>query len=1335
WARPAVLAAAGELPVHGRIADQARRTPDATALIHRGRSVTYREMEEQAEAVAWRLRRLGVRPGDRVGICVERSTSLVAALLGTLKTGAAYVPLDPVYPEARLALMVEDAELAAVVTRSSLIARLGERGAGVPAVFLDGGPDADRGAVSEPVPPPPAELDLELPAYVMYTSGSTGKPKGVVVTHANVKRFFDAMNVELPVERDAEGSPGTLLAVTSISFDISVLELFWTLARGFRVVIQDEAPSRKTVSAVTTAPAAATRPLDFSLFYFADAAGPRDGRYRLLLEGAKLADRRGFAAVWTPERHFFAFGGLYPNPAVTGAAVAAVTERVAIRAGSVVLPLHDPLRVAEEWAVVDNLSNGRVGISFATGWHPDDFVLAPDRYAERKAALREGIDTVRRLWRGEVVRRRNGLGQEVEVGVQPPPLQAELPVWITAAGNAETFRLAGELGAGVLTHLLGQSVADLAAKIAVYRRAWQEAGHPAGGGHVTVMLHTFVGSDEQDVRALVREPFLRYLRSSGDLLGAFAREHGEDVSQLSEAEREALLDHAFTRFYEGNALFGSVAEARRQAERLRAMGADEIACLIDFGVDTDAVLASLENLAALRELAAAPAPEAHPASHPEADPEVDTIPAQIARWGVTHLQGTPALAAMLAADSESLAGLRPLRHVLLGGEALQPALANQIAGAIDGVLHNIYGPTEATVWSLRHPVRPGDERVPIGRPVGKDTVYLLDRWGNPVPEGVPGELFLGGFGISAGYWRRPDLTAERFLPDPFADRPGARLYRTGDLARWQSDGVVQFLGRLDHQVKIRGVRIELGEIEAALDAHPGVAEAAVVAREDGGERRLVAYVAPAAGAGAGLVPRGSLPPGQPSFHMPNGLLIAHLSDIQASAGYQEIFADEIYLRHGVTLPDDAVIFDVGANIGLFTLFANQNALRPKVYAFEPFPATFSTLRANVDLYGLDVHLYNRGVADRPGRAEFTFYPNAPGLSGRYAGTEEDRAEIRAIVVDWLARVGRADASGQELEEVLDEQLRTEVHPIELTTVSDAIREHGVERVDLLKVDAERSEWDILAGIRDEDWPKIDQIVLEVHTRELLERISALLTEKGYDLGTEDVAVVEQNEDGADSPGVHVHMLYAVKRERRAGIAARRSNRTGAAPLSTTELRRYLGERLPESMIPAVFVTLPELPRTPNGKVDRRALPAPAADRPELETEYVAPQSRTEELIAAVWQQALGRERIGIHDNFFEVGGTSLLLVEVQTRLKQALGRDITVVQMFRNPSIHALARFLDTEQPAVTAAATVEAAEDRARLQAEALRGGTAGGAAIDRQRQFLEERRKKRGFGRPPGR
>src|SRR5256885_17069737 len=132
------------------------------------------------------------------------------------------------------------------------------------------------------------------------------------------------------------------------------------------------------------------------MFYFsADQGEDPANKYRLLIEGAKFADEHGFAAVWTPERHFHAFGGLYPNPSVTSAAIAAITSRVQIRAGSVVVPLHNPIRVAEEWAVVDNLSNGRVGISFASGWQVNDFVLAPENYARRKQIMLEQIELVR----------------------------------------------------------------------------------------------------------------------------------------------------------------------------------------------------------------------------------------------------------------------------------------------------------------------------------------------------------------------------------------------------------------------------------------------------------------------------------------------------------------------------------------------------------------------------------------------------------------------------------------------------------------------------------------------------------------------------------------------------------------------------------------------------------------------------------------------------------------------------------------------------------------------------------------------------------------------------
>ncbi|MEU5985884.1 MupA/Atu3671 family FMN-dependent luciferase-like monooxygenase [Streptomyces sp. NPDC047434] len=345
-----------------------------------------------------------------------------------------------------------------------------------------------------------------------------------------------------------------------------------------------------------------TAPMDFSLFYFAsddgdDDAGLKGDRYRLLLDGARWADTHGFTAVWTPERHFHSFGGLYPNPAVTGAAVAAVTDRVAIRAGSVVAPLHHPLRLAEDWSVVDNLSGGRAGISFASGWHAADFALAPEAYGNRRALALDHAEEVRRLWRGEELTVRDGVGAERRVRIHPRPVQPELPTWITSAGGVETFRRAGAMGAGVLTHLLGQSLDDLARKIAAYRTA---AG--PDGGHVVVMVHAFLGEDGDAVRELVREPLCAYLRDSlGLLLGSrFEGRRGIDPARLRPDDVDFLVRRSFDRYYDDGALLGTPAEARRVVERLRGIGVDEIACLIDFGLPAETVLAGLDLLGDLR---------------------------------------------------------------------------------------------------------------------------------------------------------------------------------------------------------------------------------------------------------------------------------------------------------------------------------------------------------------------------------------------------------------------------------------------------------------------------------------------------------------------------------------------------------------------------------------------------------------------------------------------------------------------------------------------------------------------------------------------------------------
>lgn len=824
--------------IHTLFEDQARRTPQATALIYRGHQVTYDDLNQRANRLAAKLIQLGVGPDTLVGVCMNRCIEMVVGLLGILKAGGAYVPLDPQYPRDRLALMIEDTGLSVVLTAGSTAENLQ-----LPVRHLERVESEEPNSVLPSLDIPRSVSGSNL-AYVMYTSGSTGKPKGVMIEHRNAVNFFVGIDQVLGSKQ-----PGTWLAVTSISFDISVLELFWTLTRGFKVVLADD---ESRLQVVTTAPRHTDRKLSFSLFYFAtNEEDPAEGnRYRLLLEGARYADANGFSAVWTPERHFHAFGGLYPNPSVTSAAVAVITRNVAIRAGSVVLPLHHPIRVAEEWSVVDNLSGGRVAISFAAGWNERDFVFAPDKYSNAKQIMLRDIETVKKLWRGESIEENDGKGKQVEIKILPRPIQRELPVWLTAAGNPDTFRAAGESGANILTHLLGQNIEDLSSKIDVYRKARKDAGH-AGEGQVTLMLHSFVAPDPAFVRDTIRSPFTHYLKTSVDLIKtspwsfpAFARRGNAaadkplSLTDLTPEELDALLTHAFDRYSETSGLFGTPEQCIAFARKLQNIGVDEIACLIDFGVSSEVVLQHLPYLKQVQDAIQAPQTPA----------EDESLPALMERYQVTHLQCTPSMGRMLTDSPDARAALRNLKTMLVGGEALPVDLAEQLAELVPEV-HNMYGPTETTVWSTTHRVTRGGRTVPIGRPIANTEILILDEQQRPVPIDMPGELMIGGEGVARGYFKRPDLTSERFIQHP--SRPGAKLYRTGDLARWTPGGILEYLGRIDDQVKIRGHRIEMGEIEAAIAQDPSVRQVVVTAQAigTGADQMLVAYIVPQANAG------------------------------------------------------------------------------------------------------------------------------------------------------------------------------------------------------------------------------------------------------------------------------------------------------------------------------------------------------------------------------------------------------------------------------------------------------------------------------------------------------
>ncbi|WP_293400315.1 MupA/Atu3671 family FMN-dependent luciferase-like monooxygenase [Phenylobacterium sp.] len=829
--------------IHALIAHAAQEWPETIAVEGGGSKLTYRELEERATGLAGALAARGAGPGAVVGIYLDRSADLVVSLLAVLKTGAAYLPLDPSYPSDRVAFMVEDSEAALVVA---------DTGAALPG-FLDPARVVSHKAAEPFAGMQGAAGDM---AYLIYTSGSTGRPKGVMIEHRNVTNFFAGMDGAVPLERGAR-----LLAVTSMSFDISVLELLWTLTRGATIVLQ-------VSGGKADIPA-------FSLFYFAAQSGAAGaGAYRVLFEGAQFADQNGFEAIWTPERHFHEFGGLYPSPAISAAALAGMTKNVKLRAGSVVAPLHHPVSIAESWALVDNLSGGRAGIAIASGWQPNDFILRPENFAERKSIALGTVQTLRRLWAGEAVEFPGHDGKPVAVNIHPRPVQKEIPVWITAAGNADTFAEAGRLGCGVLTHLLGQTLDELKDKIAAYRQARAQAGFE-GDGHVVLMMHSFVSDDEQTVLETARQPMKSYLNSAVDLVrraswtfptfvsrAEAAGGSPQDIFEsedLTPEELDALLDHAFERYYRRSGLFGTPETAKEIVRDVTAAGVDEIACLIDFGIDSETVLANLKHIRALMSELEREGGVGHKSSVAE----------DIIQNGVTHLQCTPSMAAYLTADAAGKRALGQLDCLMIGGEALPPDLARDLRAGFEGRLLNMYGPTETTIWSSVASLDVVAERVPLGQPIANTSLSVRVAGGQVAPRMVEGELWISGAGVARGYWRRPELTAERFV-----ERDGQRWYRTGDLVRMLGDGTLEFLGRTDNQVKIRGHRIELGEIEAVIAESDAVRQVAVKMAEFGAnDMRLVAYVTAGASQPSERDLRASLAEKLPEFMRPSQIVV------------------------------------------------------------------------------------------------------------------------------------------------------------------------------------------------------------------------------------------------------------------------------------------------------------------------------------------------------------------------------------------------------------------------------------------------------------------------------
>jgi len=1382
--------------LHAQFSAKAAEHPEKTALIYRDRSITYRGLDELSNQIARSLLAKGVGVETLVGICVDRSIEMVAGLFGILKAGAAYVPLDPAYPQERLAVMLEDSGARVLVTQENVLNRLPKRNLELVLMDSEECKSQSTNALED------TGVQSSNLAYVIFTSGSTGRPKGVMVQHNNVSNFFAGMDEAIGTE------PGTWLAVTSISFDISVLEIFWTLCRGFTVVIQEES-DRASLS--RTVGSSSKGSMGFGMFYFASQSTTTSaaGSYHLMMEGAKFADAHGFEAVWTPERHFHEFGGIYPNPAVTTAALAAVTDKVHLRAGSVVLPLHDPIRVAEDWAVVDNLSQGRVGLSFASGWHANDFALMPQNYEGRRDVMMKSIATIRKLWKGEKIPAKNGEGKDIEICIFPRPVQDNPPIWIATAGTPETFAKAGANGFNILTNMLGQDIQALERNFAAYKEARKNAGFE-DDGIISVMLHTFVCDDDEKARQLAKAPFCNYMATSYDLVKvapwmfpAFKqpsskKEGAFDAESFNAEDQAALLEHAFDRYFDTAGLFGSPRRALKMIDRLKKIGATEVACLIDFGVDPDVVVANLPYLAELRRLS-------NPGESADIIEEDYSISAQIERHGVTHFQCTPSMARMIVAQGGT-AALGQVEHLLLGGEALPVDLAQTLTTGLKGRLLNMYGPTESTIWSTTNTIAPNSQSITIGRPIANTSIRILDPDGNLVPVGQEGELCIGGAGVVRGYFGRDDLTQERFISDPFSE--GQRLYRTGDLARYLPDGQLEFLGRLDQQIKLNGYRIEMGEIEAVLTRHPGVQEAVVVARQERGEGRLAAYIIPSsesADSATKLVRDEDRVAswGQQWSEAYGSRVGASNAEVRFdTSGWLDSFTGEILPQDQMRNWRDEIvtsilaieprrILEIGCGTGMI-LFGclekvesytgveiSAEAIagiseklsekeKTKVQLLEGaadaldklnlgdfdlvvinsvaqyFPNQEYLTRVLQKVASLTVdggHLFIGDLRSfehlREFHAEVELHQAPDGESATALGSntsERVAAETELLVSrDYFSDLVFAE----ERLNIERMQLRQSADSNEMTRyrfdVLLKVGSQGSEAVGLPpSMQGVHSLDDLKSSLKDE--PSLLFVEALKNSRlDAIERAMEQMSQGNGDaaqlreLLLEPASGIEPSAVFALDPRYEVELrfgkqpgtfdaLFRHKETAPAGVWALPRKSSSAATtnvpavldakkVSVPEMRRHIRHVLPEYMLPHDYVFMEVFPLTPNGKIDRKSLPDPRSANGQNK-EVVLPQGEIESVVAEIWKELLGIDQVSTQDNIFDIGASSLLTVEANSRLSEKLGRKIPLVNMFRYPTIAKLAAHLGGEstKTSETQAAATSDRDDRRKAAAERRR-------------------------------
>jgi amino acid adenylation domain-containing protein len=750
--------------------------------------------------------------------------------------------------------------------------------------------------------------------------------------------------------------------------------------------------------------------------------------------------------------------------------------------------------------------------------------------------------------------------------------------------------------------------------------------------------------------------------------------------------------------------------------------------------------------------------------------------------GVTIWHSVPALLDMLLRYTQSRPDMYPatLRVILLGGDWIPVTLPGRLWDQVpDARVISLGGATEVSMDSTIYEVRSVEQNwksIPYGAPMANQRAYVLDSSRMPVPIGVPGELYLGGIGVGRGYHNRVELTAEKFLGNPWVE--GERIYRTGDLARWREDGNLELLGRVDFQVKIRGHRIELGEIEAALREHPVVQEAVVMARErPSGDKQLVAYILEASDAVDARVREAGY------------RQVEHWAQVfnsayggpgeQTDATFKIVSWDSSYTQ--APLPAEDVrewvdqtvarireekyskVLEIGCGTGL--LLFRLAAAAERYVGTDISTIGIDHIAQHLEQQGLSRHvsLEMRAAHDFGATEPRSFdavilnsiVQNFP--SGDYllealskavdavedggfifVGDVRSRPHEKIFRTSVAVHLADDDATVPNIRSEVAKRIRMEEELVIDPAFFASLQRH-FDRVSQVSIRHKRGRR------RNEILNYRYDVVLRVGRRSVHEdtiawreladgeaSLEAMLRASPAQLAVRgmhnarikpDVCLLQVIDSAPDSatvrdvraaaaaaaaaePGVEPEALYALAErlgytvhvqdgpDASAGELAAIFRRGIAAQMPTvsapneeqllrqytneplraqvirnvgTELRNALEARLPSYMVPGAFVVLEAFPLNPNGKINRRALPAPETDRPDLAAEFVAPQGSLESVLASIWSAALEIDRVGRHDRLLELGGSSLLAVQAKARIEDVFGLEVSVQSILTLP--------------------------------------------------------------------